>query len=631
MSVLFHRSPRARRRQIAKVAGAGSKQFFRTTGPAARRSMLETLEHRSLLSVNIGSAAPAALSDVNGTIAGAVWTDLNQDGVRQPTEPGISGVSITLKSGAATVASTVTDSLGLYSFQCLPDASTYVVQMTAPVGYSYSAENTGTDPTLSSNVSPTTGASSALSITPGQTSIVNAGLQPGLANSSLGLAFGIPTIGFTEGSSIVTDSAGDIYVDGNFDGTSKFPTGNGGTVSLKTTYAPNDFVAKYSAAGSLLWVRQVVSDYWQYAPKISLDSAGEVYVSGWFTGDSTFGATKLKTSTTSVFLWKLDSQGNTQWAQSVMPATESDIGGMAVDPAGNAYVVGTFSGTGTIATSPAATTLTSAGGQDIFVAKYDSTGAPIWAESFGAAGDDGADSVAIDPSGDPVITGSIEKTVAFGGISLVNTSLFNNDYVAKLHASDGTVAWADLLTSTITSGTEAIGGINPVNRIAVDSQGNVYSTGRFTGTMQLDPTNGSDTFLNGANATFISKLDNNGKFVWGKAFNIANGGYDVEGYGVALDSSGDVFTTGEFAETINFNPGSGPSQRLTALGASYDIYISELDTNGNYRSAMQFGGTGEDQGTAISVDALGNVYDTGVRRPRQLQPAAGHVQCRRSG
>ena len=87
----------------------------------------------------------------------------------------------------------------------------------------------------------------------------------------------------------------------------------------------------------------------------------------------------------------------------------------------------------------------------------------------------------------------------------------------------------------------------PLNRIAVDGAGNVYTTGTFDGQLQLDPTNNTDLTAYGTNATFVSKLDNSGHFVWGQAFLPGTGGYDVEGGGIAVDPQGDVYTTGEFA------------------------------------------------------------------------------------
>ncbi|MGH7140010.1 MAG: hypothetical protein ACREHD_30085, partial [Pirellulales bacterium] len=387
-----------------------------------------------------------------------------------------------------------------------------------------------------------------------------------------------------------------------------------GTNAVKlSTGANNDFIAKYAPNGTLLWVRQIVSGYWEYYSKIMLDAAGNVYVAGELTGNATLGTITLTAAATgnTVFLAKLDSNGNPLWATTVLSnAIEPNVG-LAVDPkTGNSYVVGGFSKSATVFTSPV-TTLTSAGGNDAFIVKYSSLGVAQWAKSYGGTGDDAADSAAIDPSGNPVITGSFTSSAQFGATTLTSSSSSANDFVAKINAADGSVAWAAPLTSTSTSGPPSYGNVDPTSRIAVDAAGNVYTTGSFDGTIQLDPTGGADA-VQGTNSAFISKLDNNGNFVWGKAFTTAPNGYDVEGFGIAVDPKGDVFSTGTFAWTVNFDPNGSSVGNLTAIGVSYDIYLSELDTIGNFVNAQVFGGPGEDGGSMVSADANGNIYLTGL-------------------
>lgn len=394
-------------------------------------------------------------------------------------------------------------------------------------------------------------------------------------------------------------------------------------------------MAKYSPNGALIWVRRAVSSNWEYGPKLQLDALGNVYVAGSITGQTTFGSTVIAASTNSAFLWKLDSEGNTLWAQTVIGGVKSNSVGMAIDSVGNAFVVGAFSGTTTIGTSPSPTTLTSVGDSDIFIVRYNSDGSPAWAKSFGTNGAgfsyDGADSVAVDSSGNPVITGSYENDLQLGSYTLTG-GFPQSDFVAKFDGGGGNVLWAIKLASSSASGPNFSGLTTPLNRIALDAAGNVYTTGQFNGTLQLDPSNGTDLTPYGTNATFISKLDNRGRFVWGKALLPGSGGYDVEGYGIAVDQQGNVYTTGEFAQTLNFNPDGTPAADLTAIGSSYDIYVSELDSSGNYVNALQFGGSGEDQGTAISVDAAGNVYATGVSQgPANFSPPPGTYNVGASG
>ncbi|HEX7376310.1 MAG TPA: SBBP repeat-containing protein, partial [Pirellulales bacterium] len=546
-------------------------------------------------------------------INGLVWNDQNGDGIRQSSEPGVPNITVQLFYGTpgsgTPVASTVTDSLGLYSFNGVAPGNNYYVQV-APAGGVFTGENAGSDPTIASNVSPTSGDSGAITVAAGQTVLVNAGLQTVVSSPGLNLAFGIPTSGFTYGSGVVADAVGDFYVTGSFSGTRTL--GSGANVVSLSASAPSDFIAKYAANGTLLWAKQIVSAIGEYFSKIMLDSFGNVYVAGEISGNATLGGLSLTAGANgnSVFLAKLDSNGNPLWATTVLDnAVEPNVG-LAVDSSGNAYVAGGFSSSATVATSPV-TTLTSAGGNDVFVVKYSPQGAAQWAENYGGKGDDAADSAAIGPDGNPVITGTFNSSASFGATTLTSGSSFANDFVAKINAADGSVVWADALSSTLDSGPPTYGNVDPTSRIAVDSAGNVYSTGSYDGTIQLNPTAATDA-VQGTNAMFISKLDTNGKFVWGKGFSISPNGYDVEGFGIAVDPNGNVFSTGTFARTINFDPAGSSAGNLTANGASYDIYLSELDSNGKFVNVQQFGGSGEDGGSMVSVDANSNVYLTGL-------------------
>ncbi|HVA47458.1 MAG TPA: DUF4214 domain-containing protein [Pirellulales bacterium] len=554
------------------------------------------------------------LNYFHNQIGGVVWNDQNGDNIRESTEAGVGGVPVALFTGTpgsgTQVATTVTDSLGLYSFNGVSVNQSYYVQVSLPPGDTFATENVGTDPTIASNVSPLTGDSGAITVSPGQSVIVNAGFEQVVTNN-FGLAFGIPSIGFTYGSSIVADSLGDIYVAGNFDGTTTFGSGAGG-VTLSTTYAPNDFIAKYAPDGSLLWVQQMVSDLWQYAPTLKLDGFGNLYLSGVLTGNTTIGPLALSDAKNAnmAYLAKFDSNGNPLWATTVISGAEDFNSGLAVDPLGDAYVVGGFTGSATVNT-PTSTTLTSAGGSDVFVVKYSPGGNAQWAVNYGGASDDMADSAAVDPAGNPVITGIFEATATFGSTKLTSAAGSSpNDFVAKLSSSSGSVVWAKALTSKFASGQIIFDVVQPLNRIAVDAQGNVYTTGYFGLDAQLDPNNSTDA-VTGINSQFISKLDGNGNFVWGKA---VGGGkaYDVEGQGIAVDSSGNVYTTGSYSGTANFNPNGSPTDNLTSGSALYNVFISELDKKGNLVSAESYGGAGEDQGNAIAVDTFGNVYVTGV-------------------
>jgi len=155
----------------------------------------------------------------------------------------------------------------------------------------------------------------------------------------------------------------------------------------------------------------------------------------------------------------------------------------------------------------------------------------------------------------------------------------------------------------------AFGGTNADlgEAIAVDSAGNVYTTGYFKGTVDFDPGDGTSNITSaGDNDVFVSKLDSSGNFVWAKRF----GGSDSDrGFGITVDASGNVYTTGDFRGTVDFDPGDGTSNLVSAGGA--DVFVSKLDSSGNFVWAKRFGGTSSDDAIGIDLDSSGNVYTTG--------------------
>jgi hypothetical protein len=146
------------------------------------------------------------------------------------------------------------------------------------------------------------------------------------------------------------------------------------------------------------------------------------------------------------------------------------------------------------------------------------------------------------------------------------------------------------------------------NSVIVDRSGNVYSTGMFSGKADFDPSLKSVNSLtsNGGTDIYISKLDPNGKFLW--AVNMGSS-LDDGGNSINLDASGNVYVTGFFSDSIDFDPGKG----TVMLGSSggYDIFVTKFDASGNFIWVSQMGGPGDDAGNGIDVDANGSVFTTG--------------------
>ena len=224
-----------------------------------------------------------------------------------------------------------------------------------------------------------------------------------------------------------------------------------------------------------------------------------------------------------------------------------------------------------------------------------------WAKKIGTTSNDRVYSITTDASGNVYTTGYFQNTVDFDpGTGLFNlTSSGGYDiFVSKLDPS-GNLVWAKNMG----------GSANDVGEsITLDFLGNIYITGYFQGTVNMDP--GSNTYnltSSGSYDIFITKLNAAGNFVWAKQ--MGGSGVDI-GYAISTDTIGNVYSTGYFRSTADFNPGAG-TFNLISEGIR-DIFISKLDSSGNFVWAKQMGGTGYDNGTAMNIDSFGNLLVTGV-------------------
>jgi len=283
--------------------------------------------------------------------------------------------------------------------------------------------------------------------------------------------------------------------------------------------------------------------------------------------------------------------------------------GVAIDSQGNRYVAGAYFGT--VGLDPNATsTTTSAGFHDIFVAKYSPSGTLIWAHTAGSTGDDRGLAIAVNATG-VYVTGEFSGTVNFSTSSTpANLSAPGRAdvFVWKLDLN-GNGVYASQAPGTT-------GNTDTAYSIAVDAAGSAVIGGSYqTG---IDPTTkllrtvairfGSTTLADAANyAPFVAKLDPAGNFVWARGV-IGGANQFNEARAVTYDGSGNVYVTGQFSGTANFNPAG--SDIHTSAGSS-DAYVQELNVAGGFVFARTIGGAGGDQGFGIAVDGAGNIFDLG--------------------
>lgn len=354
------------------------------------------------------------------------------------------------------------------------------------------------------------------------------------------------------------------------------------------------------------WVKQFAGSGTEYPAAVTTDKSGNIYSTGRFGingtdfDPDTGSFNMVSPGGWSAYISKLNPEGHFLWAKQIGGGVFKYVyaQGIAVDTLKNVLVVGRFEGTTDFDPGPGTYTMTAANAYDIFILKLDSLGNFIWAKRIGGAGYDYCNSIGIDWKQNIYLSGSFEQIVDFDpGIGVYNLNGGNGAmYISKLDTL-GNFLWVKQFAAEVSE--------SP-NDLCVDKKGNVYSTGYFSGAVDFDP--GSDTVMitsKGIDA-FVLKLNKYGDYVWAKSF---SGNSADKGVAIVVDTLGNVFSTGTFLDTADFDPGSS-TFLLSTLGNT-DIYVAKLDSIGNFVWARQLGGPDVNTCIALAIDSSFNLYSTG--------------------
>lgn len=316
----------------------------------------------------------------------------------------------------------------------------------------------------------------------------------------------------------------------------------------------------------------------------------------------------LENSSSFETAFKLDGSGVTQ------------IGSQAVDPQGNIYITGGFTGSLTFNTPQGFKTIISSAYYDVFLAKYDNSGNCLWVRKAAGSstGDDslsidGAIAIAVDKSGNVYVGGGFVKTLSFldeqdnvvASLSSADTSLYNFELFAAKYNTDGNLLWAQGGNSgSHGSAANLKSGINGVTSIILDAENLPYIGGRFAGENFL----GNNVGLEEDGDFFLAALDpDNGEVIWGEIL-----GTDGEDGVLALsmDIYGYINALGFMAQgSIPFP--TFPETEITNENENSDTFITKFDVNGNCLWVDVIGGDEPIRGVSIAADTLGNIFLAG--------------------
>ncbi|MDJ1469362.1 SBBP repeat-containing protein [Xanthocytophaga flava] len=391
------------------------------------------------------------------------------------------------------------------------------------------------------------------------------------------------------GIEIVVDDLGNSYVTGQIQGSAVF-----GTTTLISAGGNDIFIAKYDPNGNVIWVIRAGGSGNDDARGINIDKNGNCYITGSFRESAKFGTTTITAYNdgwSDMFLAKIDPNGNFLWAKNTSTDPENQSGyGLEIDKDGSIYVSGAF----TSSASFNSIKLTSQGGSDIFLAKFDSNGNPIWVKSAGSNGGVGYElgrDVALDANGNCYLTGGFQNTASFATGVTVTSAGGNNDIFLAKYAPDGSVLWVKRA-----GGNGEDIGIG----LATDVAGNIFLTGRFSNTSNFGSINLTSI---GNFDGFIAKYAPDGSVTWAQKVSSSNADF---GQGTVVDAGGNCFIVGQYGGSTTLN-----CAKIANKGQG-DIYVAKYDPSGNILWAQNAGGTADDAGYSLGIDKIGNCYVTGT-------------------
>ena len=324
------------------------------------------------------------------------------------------------------------------------------------------------------------------------------------------------------------------------------------------------FVIKRGPGGNTQWIQQFGSVLYDTSQGVAVDNGGNVYAAGY----TYYNPQNPTGFGDSLLLVKYDGSGAGQWYY--LLGTNGDTGANAVstDNAGNVFVAG-FTWDSIDGTA-------NAGRQDLFVIKFDGDGNALWSRQMGTSADDYAIGVSVDRAGNSYVAG-----VTVGDLD-GNASAGGSDLFVIKFDSGGNKLWSRQMG---TSENDYAKGV------ATDNDGNAIVVGYTYGGM------GGNTNA-GAMDLFVVKFDADGNTLWSRQMGTPT--WDSAN-AVATDRDGNIYAAGETYGGLDGNINAG----------AWDLILVKFDRMGNKQWTRQSGGSGDELGTGVAADGMGNIHVVG--------------------
>ncbi|TAE60744.1 MAG: T9SS C-terminal target domain-containing protein [Bacteroidetes bacterium] len=377
-----------------------------------------------------------------------------------------------------------------------------------------------------------------------------------------------------------SDPSGNLISIGNFTGTMDINPGPGTSV-IYSGASPGDsatttYIVKLDSTGLFLWGKKLVASGGLGRQNIQTDSLGNIYISGTFNGtldlDPGVGTTLITGNVASALL-KYSPGGVLLWAKVLTSGSQSScqIHKISVSASGNIAALGAYYGTIDLDPDAGVASPGTALSDDIFIARYTSSGAYVWSGRIEGPGSDDPFAITQEESGEIYITGNFQATADFdpgAGVANLTTTEIRASFVAKYDAA-GNYLWANSFGQSISRGVET------------DTNGNVYIGGVFSGTLVFPAPlgNTSVSIPNSGNNSniYFAKITSAGSLIWAKAIGSA---YADNLLAIEVSEGGEVYLSGSYDGSMDLDPGPGTVNVAPSAGS--DILLAKYTSNGEY-------------------------------------------------
>jgi hypothetical protein len=332
---------------------------------------------------------------------------------------------------------------------------------------------------------------------------------------------------------------------------------------------------------------------------IAVDPAGNVYTVGTFQNSITFlGVTYHAVETRDIYLTKYDTDGNALWFKHIVGSGSGETAfAIAADSKGNAYITGLFDNEITFDSY----TFTSSVHDDMFFVKFDPQGNVVWAKQIGGASTSTTPrGMIVDREDNIFVTGEYSGALVLDGVTLNHTPPYSDFFVAK-YSANGVIQMAFRVDNT---------GITGVcRRVDVDTDGNIVITGSFRNTLIAGPITLTSTHPNSTQSEdiFVLKFTGAGVPLWGRSAGGSTAGRDS--FAVTTDEEGNVFIGGYYLDDLDV----GNSIVLTTptyLGRSAFLVKYSQDGDVEWARKADWAGSGGIM-TALHVVSNQEIYAVG--------------------